>query len=77
MLLILATFFWSGNFFFGKLAYNNDLSPFKLSFFRWLMAFFILFPFTINSIYKNINILSKNKLLIIIVCFLYTFDAAY
>jgi len=70
LLLILSSFFWSGNFFSGKLAFNNDLSPFKLSFFRWLLAFVILFPFTIQSIYKNIDIFKKNKFLIISVSIL-------
>ena len=48
LLLTLSSLFWSGNFLTGKLAFNNDLSPFKLSFFRWLLAFLILFPFSIE-----------------------------
>ena len=66
-LLTLSSFFWSGNIFTGKLAYNNDLTPFKLSFFRWLLAFLILFPFTIKDIIKNLNIYKKNIILIIAV----------
>ena len=62
--LILSSFFWSGNFFTGKLAFNNDLSPFKLSFFRWLLAFLVLIPFTINNIFKNIKLYKKNFFLI-------------
>ena len=65
VLLILSSFFWSGNFFSGKLAYNNDLSPFKLSFFRWVFAFLILLPFTLKSIIKNIHTYNNNKFLII------------
>ena len=70
LLLILSSFFWSGNFFAGKLAYNNDLSPLKLSFFRWLLAFLILLPFTIRSIKRDFNIYKKNIFLMIAVSFL-------
>ena len=70
LLLILSSFFWSGNFFAGKLAYNNDLSPLKLSFFRWLLAFLILLPFTIRSIKRDFYIYKKNIFLLITVSFL-------
>jgi len=70
ILLILSSFFWSGNFFTGKLAYNNDLSPLKLSFFRWLLAFLILLPFTIRPIKRDFNIYKKNIFLMIAVSFL-------
>ena len=69
-LLILSSFFWSGNFFTGKLAFNNELSPFKLSFFRWLLALLILLPFTLTDINKNFNIYKKNIILMIIVSIL-------
>ena len=67
ILLILSSFFWSGNFFTGKLAFNNELSPFKLSFFRWFLAFLILLPFTYREINKNLNIYKKNIILMIFV----------
>ena len=69
-LLTLSSFFWSGNFFIGKLAFNNELSPFKLSFFRWLLAFLILLPFTYKDIKRNFNIYKENIILIIIISFL-------
>jgi len=69
-LLILSSFFWSGNFFIGKLAFNNELSPFKLSFFRWVLAFIILIPFTFNNILKNFHIYKENILLILILSLL-------
>ena len=53
ILLILASFFWSGNFLTAKLAYNFNLSPLKLSFYRWLLAFIIILPFTLNPIAFN------------------------
>ena len=64
-LLTLSSFFWSGNFFTGKLAFNNELNPFKLSFFRWVLAFVILIPFTFKDILKNFNIFKENILLIL------------
>tara|TARA_B110000263_G_scaffold65333_1_gene56410 strand:- start:594 stop:1490 length:897 start_codon:yes stop_codon:yes gene_type:complete len=70
LLLIFSSFFWSGNFFTGKLAFNNDLSPFKLSFFRWLLAFLILLPFTSKEIIKNLNIYINNIILMIILSIL-------
>ena len=70
LLLTLSSFFWSGNFFTGKLAYNNELSPFKLSFFRWFLALLILLPFTLSSIKRDFNIYKKNIFLIIFISFL-------
>ena len=70
LLLILSSFFWSGNFLTGKLAFNNELSPFKLSFFRWLLAFIILIPFTFKNIKNNLEIYKKNIFLLISVSFL-------
>ena len=69
-LLTLSSFFWSGNFFTGKLAFDNELSPFKLSFFRWLLAFLILLPFTLRDIKNNFHIYKKNIFLMTIVSFL-------
>ena len=65
LLLILSSFFWSGNFFAGKIAFNNNLSPLKLSFYRWVLAFLILLPFTFKPIIKDFNLYKKNILLII------------
>ena len=70
LLLIFSAFFWSGNFLTGKLAFNNELSPFKLSFFRWLLAFLILLPFTSREIIKNLNIYKDNIILMIFVSIL-------
>ena len=70
ILLIASSFFWSGNFFAGKIAYNTDLSPFKLSFFRWTLAFIILLPFTYSEIRKNLKYYKENLLLISLIAFL-------
>tara|TARA_Y100000590_G_scaffold401089_1_gene485709 strand:- start:793 stop:1692 length:900 start_codon:yes stop_codon:yes gene_type:complete len=70
VLLIASSFFWSGNFFSGKVAYLSDLTPFKLSFFRWLFALIILLPFTYSQIIKDFNYYKKNLLLMITISIL-------
>ena len=70
ILLIASSFFWSGNFFAGKIAYNLELSPFKLSFFRWTLAFIILLPFTYREIKKSFKYYKENLLLISLIAFL-------
>ena len=70
LFLTLSSFFWSGNFLIGKVAFNHDLSPFKLSFFRWMLAFVILSPFTIREIFNNSHIYFKNIFLMIILSIL-------
>ena len=69
-LLTSASFFWSGNFFAGKIAYLSDLTPFKLGFFRWLLAMLILLPFTYSEIIRNYNYYKKNILLMSFLGFL-------
>ena len=59
VLLIASSFFWSGNFFSGKIAFLSDLSPFKLSFFRWILALLILLPFTYAQIIKDLEYYKK------------------
>ena len=63
ILLTASSLFWSGNFFFGKVAHITDLSPFKLSFFRWSLALLLLLPFTIKSILENFKYYKENFLL--------------
>ena len=63
ILLTASSLFWSGNFFFGKVAHITDLSPFKLSFFRWSLALLLLLPFTLKSILENLNYFKENFLL--------------
>tara|TARA_B100000427_G_C15492636_1_gene588381 strand:+ start:608 stop:1507 length:900 start_codon:yes stop_codon:yes gene_type:complete len=63
VLLIASSFFWSGNFFSGKIAFLSNLTPFKLSFFRWILALLILLPFTYTQIIKDLNYYKKNILL--------------
>ena len=55
LMLVLATFFWAGNFAIGKFASLEDIPPYSLTFFRWLTVWLILFPFTYKDILKNKN----------------------
>ena len=70
LLLTLSSFFWSGNFLTAKLAYNFNLAPLKLSFFRWLLAFLIILPFTFNSILQNYTLIKKNFAIIVLLSIL-------
>ena len=70
VLLIASSFFWSGNFFSGKVAHLSDLTPFKLSFFRWLLALIILLPFTYSRIIKDFNYYKNNFILMAIIAIL-------
>ncbi len=69
-LLIASSFFWSGNFFSGKVAFLTNLTPFKLSFFRWILALLILLPFTYKQIIKDLDYYRKNIFLMIIISIL-------
>ena len=64
--LILTTLFWSGNFIVGKAASFFEIPPFTLNFYRWLFAWLILAPFTLNEIILKKKYIIKNIKLIII-----------
>ena len=59
ILLTASSLFWSGNFFFGKVAHITDLSPFKLSFFRWSLALLLLLPFTYKKHFGKFKLLQR------------------
>ena len=60
ILLFLAALFWSGNFIVGKFASYYQIPPFSLNFYRWLFAWLILAPFTIQEILKKKNYIIEN-----------------
>ena len=60
ILLISSSLFWSGNFFTGKIASLYDLTPFKLIFLRWSLAFLLLLPFTYRKIILDFSKYKKN-----------------
>ena len=57
--LIICTFFWAGNFIVGKVATLFEIPPFTLNFYRWLIAFLILFPFTYKKIFEGFDEIKK------------------
>ena len=57
--LVLCTLFWAGNFIVGKVASLFEIPPFSLNFYRWLIAFIILFPFTYKKITENFHEIKK------------------
>ena len=59
-LLILATFFWSGNFIVGKFAYLFQVPPLTLNVLRWISVWLILMPFTYREIKNNLSSIKKN-----------------
>jgi len=59
-MLLLATLFWAGNFIIGKIAFLENVPPFSLTFFRWLLVWLILIPFTYKELFKKKIIIFKN-----------------
>ena len=66
ILLTASSLFWSGNFFTGKIASLYELTPFKLSFLRWSLAFLLLLPFTYKKIVDDFEKYKKNLPFILI-----------
>ena len=60
LMLILCAFFWSGNFIVGKFATLYEVPPLTLNFFRWLIVWIILIPFTLRDILKNVKVIKNN-----------------
>jgi len=59
LMLTLCAFFWSGNFIVGKFATLYEVPPLTLNFFRWLIVWIILIPFTLKDIFLNIRIIKE------------------
>ena len=59
-MLVCASLFWSGNFIVGKFAFLTDIPPLSLVFYRWLLVWIILLPFTLREILKYKNVILKN-----------------
>ena len=51
-MLVCATLFWAGNFMVGKYAFLVEIPPLTLVFYRWLLVWIILLPFTFKEIIK-------------------------
>ena len=68
-MLILATLFWAGNFTIGKFAYTENVPPYSLAFFRWILVWIILLPFTYKEISKIKTEIKNNLSLFFILGF--------
>jgi len=66
IMLILATLFWAGNFTIGKFAYTENVPPYSLAFFRWILVWIILLPFTYKEI-SRIKTEVKNNLSLFVI----------
>ena len=60
VMLTVCALFWSGNFIVGKFATLYEVPPLTLNFFRWLIVWIILIPFTLRDILKNIKVIKNN-----------------
>ena len=60
IMLICATLFWAGNFIIGKYAFLTEIPPLSLVFYRWLLVWIILLPFTYKEIIKYKNTILNN-----------------
>ena len=60
LMLVLATLFWAGNFVVGKIAFIENIPPFSLTFFRWMLVWFILIPFTYKELFKLRKVILDN-----------------
>ena len=58
--LVCATLFWAGNFIVGKTASINEIPPISLNFYRWLVAWLILLPFTFRELIKKKDYILNN-----------------
>ena len=59
-MLVFATLFWAGNFMVGKLAFLTNIPPMSLVFYRWLLVWLVLLPFTFKEILKFKDVILGN-----------------
>jgi drug/metabolite transporter (DMT)-like permease len=60
IMLVFATLFWAGNFMVGKFAFLTNIPPMSLVFYRWLLVWIILLPFTFKEILKFKSVILNN-----------------
>ena len=60
IMLICASLFWAGNFMIGKYAFLTEIPPLSLVFYRWLLVWIILLPFTYKEIIKYKDTILNN-----------------
>jgi len=69
LLLVLTTLFWGGNAVVGKYALNH-MSGIELSFWRWVLAFLVLFPFAWRACLRDFAYYRKHLGLILLLAIL-------
>ena len=60
IMLICATLFWAGNFIVGKYAFLTEIPPLSLVFYRWLLVWVMLLPFTYKDVIKHKDTILNN-----------------
>ena len=60
IMLTCATLFWAGNFIVGKYAFLTEIPPLSLVFYRWLLVWIILLPFTYKDVIKHKDTILNN-----------------
>ena len=63
-MLVCASLFWAGNFIVGKYAFLIEIPPLSLVFYRWLLVWIILLPFTYKEIIKYKDTILNNLTLL-------------
>jgi drug/metabolite transporter (DMT)-like permease len=69
IMLVFATLFWAGNFMIGKFAFLTNIPPMSLVFYRWLLVWIILLPFTFKEILKFKSVILSNLPLLLFLAF--------
>ena len=59
LVLLLPPLFWAGNFIVGR-AFSPDLGAITMSFYRWLLALFLLLPVAFQTVRVELPIILKN-----------------
>ena len=63
LLLVMTTLFWGGNFNVAR-AVLGEVPPLGLSFWRWMVAWLILFPFACRPMWRRRHLLADHWLLL-------------
>ncbi|MEJ2316400.1 MAG: DMT family transporter [Gammaproteobacteria bacterium] len=65
LLLVMTTLFWGGNFNVGR-AVIGEVPPLGLSFWRWMVAWMIIFPIAYRPMWKRRHLLIENWFLLLL-----------
>ncbi|MBB4302802.1 drug/metabolite transporter (DMT)-like permease [Rhodobium orientis] len=62
LLLALANLFWAGNFIIGRAVADmpGGLDPWGLAYWRWLVAFVLIFPFCVRQALRELPVILAN-----------------